>query len=137
MIYFKLKLLIPSDSFIDLAKYIWHQNFVVNWCYFWAENWPSFSIHTAVVKELMYLVYLHLEYNFYHTCTEKVHLSKNVNHLWLILIFVKKCFFLNFLWFFTVITTDFCQIWQNPILRSKLWTRNTLGWSITTNATWE
>ena len=59
-------------NFSDKTKYIWYQNFVLIYeSYFWTEYWPSFSIHTAAVKELVYKVYLHLEYNFYHACRQK------------------------------------------------------------------
>ena len=36
----------------------------------------------------------------------------------------KKCGFPYFSWFFTVITTDFRKVSENPILRCKLWTIN-------------
>ena len=32
-------------------------------------------------KDLVYLKYLHLEYNFYYKCTEKIHLSEDINNL--------------------------------------------------------
>ena len=40
--------------------------------------------HTATVKELVYEIYFHFECNFYHTRTEKVHLSEDVNSMLLI-----------------------------------------------------
>ena len=54
---------------------------------------------------------MHLEHNFHHTCTEKVHLSEDVNDLWLISgIMSNKCGFWVFSWFLTVATTNLCQI---------------------------
>ena len=61
---------------------------------------------------------------FYTTYVQKkVHLSEDINNLWLISNFYRKnVVFPYFSWFFAVITTDFCQISQNAILRCKLWT---------------
>ena len=80
-----------------------------------------FQIHTAAVDKLVCLVYLHLEDNFYRICTEKVHLSEDVNNLWLISdILSNKYGFCVFSWFLTVTTTYFCQIPKMEIVDNKL-----------------
>ena len=37
-------------------------------------------IFQCTLKELVCKIYLHLEYNFYHTCTEKNHLSEDITN---------------------------------------------------------
>ena len=41
-------------NFNEKTKYVWFQNFGVNQFYVWTDNWPSFSKHTATIKELAY-----------------------------------------------------------------------------------
>ena len=77
---------------------------MVNWTYFWTEKWPNFSIHTATFKDTIFWI------KFLSTCTEKVHLQRDVNNLWLISdISSNKCGFCVFLWFLTVTASYFCQ----------------------------
>ena len=69
---------------------------------------------------------MHLEDNFYHKCTKKVHPSEDLNNLWLISdILSNKCGFCVFSWFLTVIShIFFVRLPQHAVLRCKLWTIN-------------